>query len=148
MGPVLFNIYVNDLISLLQNFCQLYNYADDNTLSFCHDDIDVVQFNLERACVLAIDWYKKNYMKVNAEKFQFMILGRKHENLRLTVNGIIMSPTKNIKLLGVTIDNDLNFTNHIRNISIQAAKQINVLSRLSRVLTLPCKIKILDTFFF
>ena len=81
MGPVLFNIYVNDLISLLQNFCQLYNYADDNTLSFCHDDINVVQFNLDRTCVLAIDWFKKNNMKVNAEKFQFMILGRKHEIL-------------------------------------------------------------------
>ena len=34
-----------------------------------------------------------------------MILGRKPENLTLTVNGIKMNPTKNNKLLGVTIDN-------------------------------------------
>ena len=57
MGPVLFNIYINDLLLLLQNFCSIFNYADDNTLSFQHKDINVVKANLERACVLSIEWF-------------------------------------------------------------------------------------------
>ena len=74
LGPVLFNIYLNDLLVLLQNLCHIYNNADDNTLSFAHHDPHVIKINLERACSIAINWFKINFMKVNAEKFQFMIL--------------------------------------------------------------------------
>ena len=51
-----------------------------------------------------------------------------------------------MKLLGVTIDQSLNFSMHINNISSQAANQINVLSRLSPLLSLPCRLRILDAF--
>ena len=47
MGPVLFNIFVNDLVLRLEKMCSIYNYADDNTLSYCHRDIKVVKHNLE-----------------------------------------------------------------------------------------------------
>ena len=146
MGPVLFNIYVNDLLLLLQNFGQIYNYADDNTLSFCHHDVNVIKLNLERSCKIAVEWFKVNYMKVNAEKFQFMVLSRNQQVLSLCFDGTILDPTDNIKLLGVSIDKELNFGKHIEHLLTKAAKQINVLSRLSHNLTVECKLKILDAF--
>ena len=36
LGPVLFNLFINDLYAAL-NTCDLYNYADDNTISACCD---------------------------------------------------------------------------------------------------------------
>jgi hypothetical protein len=146
MGPVLFNIYLNDLIVMLENFCQVYNYADDNTLSFYHHDVNIVKMNLEMSCTLAVEWFKNNYMKVNTEKFQFMIMNTTNVNVTIEINETIISPSDSIKLLGVTIDKEFSFNDHIKNISSSAAKQINVLSRLSHVLSLPCKIKLLDAF--
>lgn len=146
MGPVLFNIYLNDLLLLLQNFRHVFNYADDNTLSFSHKNPNIVKENLELTCKIAIEWFRHNYMKVNAEKFQFMILNRNSENVCLNLNGNMISATKEIKLLGVTIDRDMCFNSHIQKLCLQSSRQINVLSRLSNMLTLPCKMKILNAF--
>ena len=68
MGPVLLNIYINDLLLLLQNFASIFNYADDNTLSFSHKDIDIVKRSLEMSCSLSIDWFRSDYMRANRWK--------------------------------------------------------------------------------
>jgi len=148
LGPVLFNIYLNDFILLLRNFCIVHNYADDNTLSFCHDDLSIIKMNLERASKVATSWFKENYMKANADKFQFMILpgNKSNEGITLEIGEVTLRPTNSIKLLGVIIDKDLAFDHHIQHISCQAAKQINVLFRLSQFLSLQCKLKIVDAF--
>ena len=147
MGPILFNVYINDLLLLLQNFSSVFNYADDNTLSFCHKDIDVVKQNLKIACELSIVWFKTNFMKVNAEKFQFMVLNMPNNtDMTLKISSSEIKATDNMKLLGVNLDSSLCFDSHIEGVITQASRQINVLSRLSKVLNSSCKLKILDAF--
>jgi hypothetical protein len=36
LGPLLFNVFINDIFYFIKH-CDLYNYADDNTLSSSHD---------------------------------------------------------------------------------------------------------------
>jgi len=146
LGPLLFNIYINDLIWLLQIWCHIFNYADDNTLSFSHSDPFVVKTNLERACAVAIEWFKSNYMKANADKFQFMMFQQNSDILSLSPNGNEIIASKEIKLLGLTIDKNLNFDVHINKVCLQSSRQINAMSRLSHMLSLPCKLRILDAF--
>jgi hypothetical protein len=49
MGPLLFNIFLNDIFLFLDNGCSIYNYADDNTLSYHHSDSTIVKNVLESA---------------------------------------------------------------------------------------------------
>ena len=52
----------------------------------------------------------KHDTKGNPEKFQFMILGKKQCNkVKFTINSIIIKESNSVKLLGITIDNMLNF---------------------------------------
>ena len=147
MGPVLFNIFINDLINMLRGLCCIYNYADDNTLSFSHSDTEVILNNLEKACDAAVKWFEYNRMRVNPEKFQFMMVSRQAcENIVLHVNGLLVSQTDCIKILGITIDNTLTFKNHVSDILKRCAKQVNALSRLSHVLSVTCKVRILHAF--
>ena len=71
IGPLLYNIFGNDLFYFI-NTCSLYNYADDNTLSYSHTDVNDLLHVLKTDCKVAIEWFTCNYMKANPDKFQVL----------------------------------------------------------------------------
>ena len=101
LGPLLFNNFKNDLIILLSRRCQLYNYADDNTLSYSHYDANIVKHVLESAANTATEWFKSNNMQANPCKFQAMTLSRKNIDLEFEVNGYTIKSESSVKLLEV-----------------------------------------------
>ena len=70
LGPLLFNVFINDLYMFIQD-CVLYNYADDNSLSCTANTIEEVISSLESDGKNVIKWFTDNGMQA---KFQFMIL--------------------------------------------------------------------------
>ena len=57
---------------------------------------------------------KVNSMKTNPKKFQFMILGKSTtQSIILNINNIKIRESSSVVLLGLTIDNRLNFKDHI-----------------------------------
>ena len=44
LGPLLFNVFINDIFHFISD-SSLYNYADDNTLSFCNPDFDALIYS-------------------------------------------------------------------------------------------------------
>ena len=73
LGPLLSNIFINDLLLFIEN-CTLYNYANDNSMSYSSTTLQNVLSNLRIDCKIAIDWFEENGMKANPNKFQFTIL--------------------------------------------------------------------------
>ena len=65
-----------------------------------------------------INWFKTNTMIVNPDKFQSMIISSKKDL------------SKSVKLLGIEIDNTLNFEKHISNICKKASNELNAICRL------------------
>ena len=65
--PLLFSVVVNDLFLFMER-CNLYNYADDNSIKYSSPDIETVILNLERDCQNAIQWFTSNGMKANPYK--------------------------------------------------------------------------------
>ena len=58
-------------------------------------------------------WFKVNSMKVNPEKFQFMILSKKsYQPQKLFVNTFKIDESDEVELLGLAIDKELNFSKH------------------------------------
>ena len=81
MGPLLFNVFINDIFYFIVQ-CILYNYADDNTLSYIHKDLLHLKSVLEQESLLLIQWFDKNFMKANPDKFQAICIGKKsHDNI-------------------------------------------------------------------
>ena len=73
-------------------------------------------------------------MKVNPDKFQCIVFGKVVNPDTFIINGIVVKPEERVKLLGVNIDNKLNFGHHVSHICQKADKQVKVLGRLNRVL--------------
>ena len=55
----------------------LYNYADDNTLSYGYPDFNVLTSVLESESNVLINWFKINKMQANPDKFQVLAVGKK-----------------------------------------------------------------------
>ena len=80
----MFNIYWNDLFYIL-NDVDICNYADDTTPNVCDSSLKVVIEKLEKSSQLAIKCFSHNYMKLNAEKCEFLVTGHRFEQLWLNV---------------------------------------------------------------
>ena len=59
LGPMLFNLFINDLTYVVENTYPLYNYADDNTLGFWHNGLDDSRLNFEYGAKIAIEWFQE-----------------------------------------------------------------------------------------
>jgi hypothetical protein len=148
LGPILFNIFLNDIFYFIHN-SELYNYADDNTLSYANTDINKLIKTLEEESKILINWFSINKMKANPEKFQAIAVGKKthDKNLKFNLEGIEIECETEVKLLGVTIlDFKLNFNEHISKICKKASRQLNVLKRIGKHLTRLGKLTIYYSF--
>ena len=66
LGPLLFNIYINDMFMGLTD-TEVCNYADDTTLYACNKSLQNVVDSLERHTQKIITWFPDNYMRLNEE---------------------------------------------------------------------------------
>ena len=148
LGPMLFNVFINDLTYVVENTCPLYNYADDNTLGFWHNELDDLRINFENGSKITIDWFQENHMKVNVSKFQSIILKSKGaiSDVEFHVSGHSLKPVSSVKLLGVQIDERLTFDDHISALCVKASHQINALRRIVKYLTLENRMSIYNAF--
>ena len=147
LGPLLFNIFLNDIFYFVEK-SNLYNYADDNTLSYSHPDLLETKNVLTSESEYVIEWFGTNQMQANPGKFQAIVLGKRgHGDCEsFTIHDNTVKCEDSVKLLGVTIDYMLNFDLHISDICKKAARQINVLCRLSRYLSTETKLLIYKSF--
>ena len=62
---------------------------------------------LEQQSNIALKWFEDNNMKMNASKCHLFVSGNKHEHMWITIGDDQIWESKAVKLLGVTIDNEL-----------------------------------------
>ena len=147
LGPLLFNVFLNDIFYFVHDSA-LYNYADDNTLSYIHSDCKVLKDVLQKDSETLIEWFNFNSMKANPDKFQAICLGKK-ANEKITsfhISNTDIQCEDNVTLLGVNIDFLLKFDSHVTDICKKASKQVAVLKRIGKFLTKQGRMVIYNSF--
>ena len=140
LGPILFNIFINDLYFWIVN-SDLANYADDNTISAFANSIKELITKLENDSEVAIQWFKDNGMSANPDKFQAMIINKcgRHKDLHsLKIGGF--------DLLGIEIDNKLNFNSQIGSLCKSVAGQLNTINAYNKYINFEAKKALLESF--
>ena len=148
LGPVIFNIFINDIAGIFEN-CNLNNFADDNTLSASAGSVPSLINNLEKDSQKAIEWFQRNHMIANPDKFKAIIIeknGRDTSGIPLNINNDIIKSSKEVTLLGIAIDNKFSFSPHIANICKTAANKLNAIKRLQMHFSLSTKKQMAKTF--
>ena len=115
----------------------LTNFADDNMIYAAKRDLNQLLKLLEKENEVAIKWFSDNNMTVNPKKFQAIIINRQNRsnhNCCLTINNVEIKSKESVSLLGIEIDNNLNFGKHVSTICKRTNNQLNAISRIDTVL--------------
>ncbi|MCP3664781.1 MAG: reverse transcriptase family protein [Gammaproteobacteria bacterium] len=139
LGPLLFNIYVTDLSWLLLK-CRLIRYADDTTLLLSARTWADVVSSLNCDLVQMSEWFTANYLTLNAGKTQAMaIYNRPPAALstvgKIVVNGVPTEWLSSLKMLGVTLNPNVDLSQHALSIKRRAAFSLSLLRQLRRILS-------------
>ena len=147
-GPFMYNVFSNDLLLMMKKYCNVFNYADDNTISCTGNTIESVKNDLALSLDVMMNWFVINGMKANPDKFQLIFFGKSdmYQNECITLNNLSIKHQTSVKLLGVNIDSRLKFDIHISEICRKAGYKLNVLGRLSKTLDIDAKILLFRSF--
>ena len=87
-------------------------------------------------------------MQANPDKFQAVAVGVKsfEQVKHFFLAGVDIPCEETVKLLGVELDFMLNFDKQIKNMCMKAARQLNVLQRLSKFLSVETRLLIFKSF--
>ena len=128
LGPLLFLLYVNDMIncSSLLHFTQ---FADDTTLGYSCKKFLNLQNILEQEVHKVTKWLAANKLLLNVAKTHSMLFTFKHNvpNLKININNTEIEEKCTTSFLGVQIDNKLNWKAHISHICKKISKSIAIL---------------------
>lgn len=112
LGPLLFIIYINDLGFDTELQCVLF--ADDTTLIDCDSSLKGVIDKFKVKFSLLNIWFGYNKLFINWSKTKFMIISNVTENLTtIRLDETEVEVVEDFKLLGITLDNKLSFTNYV-----------------------------------
>ena len=116
------------------NIC---NFANDNTLYSCSQDPQTVIENLTYDVKNVLTWFKINSMKVNSEKFQFMILSKTRcPEYNLLIDSNVTKQSGGVEMLRLIVDNKLSFEKHIAKLCQTASYELHAFRRIRKYLTL------------
>ena len=111
LGPILFNIFLSDLFLVISD-TDFSSYADDNTLYDSGNSIDEVISSLQESAEKLFQWFSHNQMKGNTDKCHLIVSTDKP--IEIQVGESLIKNSTCEKLLGVKIDNKLNFATHVK----------------------------------
>ena len=135
LGPILFNIFINDLYFFFSD-ANIHGFADDHTISAISKSLETLKSILCKDSNIALDWLNENKMLANPSKFQAIILTKSKDRLMtsLKIKDKVIESKELVELLGVTIDDQLKFDEHISKLCRKAGGQLNTLYRFKHLL--------------
>lgn len=135
LGPLLFLIFINDIVDEIQATIKLF--ADDTSLYIVVDNpvdaAEILNSDISKIYKWSQDWL----VKFNPQKTETMIVSRKinkpiHPSLEM--NGHEIESVENHKHLGVYFSCDGKWIDHCNYIIDKSYKRINILRKLKSIL--------------
>ena len=133
LGPLLFLIYINDII----NSSKLFNFtlfADDTSLYYSCKNTNNLENVVNTELAKISDWLSANRLSLNVAKSKLLYFTNKNRNslkdIKIQINGETLKEVADAKYLGVYMDNKLNWNVHTNHIKLRLSKGISMLAKI------------------
>ena len=120
------------------------NYADYTTPYTGGKNTQDVITSLGSCALVLFKWFENNLMKANSDKSHLLLSTSTFSTAN--VNGDIIKNSESEKLLGVTIDYELNFEEHLTKVCDKASQKLNALARISSYMNINQRKRIMRAF--
>ena len=136
ISPMLFIIFLQDIFKELST--NGVKYADDGTIWVTGTDIKELSKAVEEDLEKIYSWTRKWRMKINIEKTEICLFTKEtdtpaKDEIKVTINQEEIKYNKTPKILGVTLDESLNFQSHISKVEQKANKALSSLKQVKFV---------------
>jgi hypothetical protein len=141
LGPLLFILYINDIVrtSHILNFVM---FADDTNLFLSHKNLSHLISNTNKELSKISNWLKLNKLSLNVKKTHYILFHCRQKkitnNIQVKMDMNIIEQVKFTKFLGVIINENLTWNDHIDILKNKINKNLGVIRKVSHVL--PCEV--------
>ena len=139
LGPVLFLVYINDIINAT-NYFSIRLFADDTSLTVAGKDLELLLQLINSELPAIYEWLCSNRLTLNLSKTKYLVFQPRQKvnsNLHppLKIADQYLEQSYNIKYLGLVLDCFLSWHDHIDHISSKISKSVNIIAKLKRHVT-------------
>ena len=122
LGPLLFNLYINDVIEKVPG--EKIFYADDGVFYVSHQNFDQCIQKVKCLINELSIWLYNNKLIANLAKTKIMCFSRRKtpELPNIQFNGVILEWVQTFRYLGVIVDDKLSFTHHAQHVNMRLSK--------------------------
>jgi hypothetical protein len=138
LGPTLFLLYINDICNS-SAVLNMILFADDTNMFHNGSDLselcNIVTLELNKLNT----WFQVNKLSLNIQKTNFIIFGNKKKmqgDFKINIHGVELQRVYVTKFLGVYIDHEFNWIEHIRVIKQKVAKNIGIITKVQQLINI------------
>ena len=138
LGPLLFIIYVNDIVNVSPVLSYIL-FADDATLLYSHRNLDYITSVFNNELPKLIKWFQSNKLSLNVSKTNYVVFRTPHrptldQNCNIMIDNVCLERKDYVEFLGVIVDQNLNWNKQIENVSLQVSRTIGLLHKVKHYL--------------
>ena len=132
LGPLFFLLYINDLPNATNSLPRLF--ADDTCLILSHLSVAKLEKNINQDLANVSRWAITNQLTINPTKSHLLIvspyLNKSSPNAFITLDSSILKVEKSIKYLGINVDNQLLFGDHIKQLRTIVSRAVGIMTKI------------------
>ena len=142
LGPLLFILYMND-ISRAVSDAKIKLFADDTNM-FTHDkDLTVLTRKCNKYLGEINSWFLANRLSLNVQKTCYMLFKprvkmKTRNTIDLFINGLKIDQSSSSTYLGITLDEDLKWTNHIDYVYRKIIRFTGIFYKMRHIMLFTC----------
>ena len=147
LGPLIYILYVNDVLKTLGRENDVYLYADDMLILSSNMNIENMMLALQTKMNKIYDWCISNKLTINESKTKYMIVTNRNveTTCQISIAGKTLGRVNHYEYLGMIMDNKLNMDKQIESMYKKATKKLGILSRIRMFISCKTAAKIYKT---